>query len=192
MKSNTLSLFAGVAVLALNSVCSASPINGSLPLSGNTVTQNGANLLVSTTISDASTLTSGPGAGDYSPIPLSTSYGPATLNLNNFTTFSLSNATFGSFATTSGLIVTQTASFLDVFLLGTYTPGAGLPGKDPTPSSLRISVNQSGTSLSEAISLNSPALPSPGVPEPGTLIMLGVPLVGLGLYGRRFRLGSSK
>jgi len=156
-----------VAALAIGALGSAGAqlLNGSLPLAGIVVTQNGADLLASTSVSDAFAITSGFGATDYAPIPLGTTYGTTTLDFTNFTTFSLSNATFGSFATTSGSFITHHADFVDVLLLGVYSPGPGLPGFVPTPASLRISINQSGASLSEAITLNSPPL---GVPEPGT------------------------
>ncbi len=184
---------AGIAVLALGSICSAGTINGSDPLAGFGASQNGADLSVSTIITDSAGLTSGAGFGDYSPVPEFANFGPSTLNLTNFASFTLSNASFGSFATTSGSIITQQADFLDVLLDGLYTPGPGLAaGLDPTVSSLRISINMSGNSLSEAITLNSPAAQPQGtVPEPGTggLLMMGGSLTLLGLFTRRFGFG---
>ncbi|MBM3223083.1 MAG: PEP-CTERM sorting domain-containing protein [Candidatus Tectomicrobia bacterium] len=71
---------------------------------------------------------------------------------------------------------------------GIFTPGPLLAGFDPSPSSLRISINQSDASLSQAITLNSPPLPPPPVtvvPEPGTWVLM---LTGaLGLLGYRWR-----
>jgi hypothetical protein len=187
---------AGIAVLALGSICSASPINGSDPFAGFGASQNGADLSVSTIITDSAALTSGAGLGDFSPIPEFANFGPSTLNLTNFAAFTLNNAIYGSFATTSGSIITQTPDFLDVVLDGLYTPGPGLAaGLDPTVSSLRISINVSGGSLSEAITLNSPALQSQSnVPEPGTgvLLLLGGSLTLLGMFSRRFRSGRSQ
>lgn len=73
------------------------------------------------------------------------------------------------------------------FITGIFTPGtaAGWAGKDPSPTNVRFSVNQSGTSISEAITLNSPPLPPLGVPEPNTVALIGSALVGVGLIRRR-------
>ena len=64
-------------------------------------------------------------------------------------------------------------------MLGTYS---GLPGRDPTLTSLRLSFNKSGASVSAAVTLNSPP---EGVPEPGTLAALACGLPFLGLAGYR-------
>ncbi len=176
-------------LLLATGVIQAIPINGSLPLNGGGLTQNSTDLSLSTLISSTSVTNLSVGSGSYAFIPVLTNFGGATLDLNNLASFSFSSTVWGSFAATvnpSNQIVQRTANFLDVFIIGNFTPGTnpGWAGFDTTNSSLRFSINQSGSSISEAITLNSPALPPPGVPEPATMALLGVGLVGLGLFGR--------
>lgn len=178
-----------VALMAMGTSAQAAEIDGSLSLSGLGVTQNAATLDVSTLISALDTIVASPGLGDYSPVPLLTSFGPNSLDLSSLTGnsidniagFSLSNATYGSFAATSGTIVNRNKSFLDVFVLGVFTPAAGLPGLEPTATSLRISYNQSGDSVSQAITLNSPPVQ---IPEPAGLALLGIAALGVVRYRR--------
>jgi hypothetical protein len=176
-------------LLLATGVIQAIPINGSLPLNGGGLTQNSTDLSLSTLISSTSVTNLSLGSGSYAFIPVLTNFGGATLDLNNLASFSFSSTVWGSFAATvnpSNQIVQRTANFLDVFIIGNFTPGTnpGWAGFDTTNSSLRFSINQSGSSISEAITLNSPALPPPGVPEPATMALLGIGLVGLGLFGR--------
>jgi hypothetical protein len=177
-------------LLLATGVIQAIPINGSLPLNGGGLTQNSTDLSLSTLITSTSVTNLSVGGGSYAFIPVLTNFGGATLDLNNLASFSFSSTVWGSFAATvnpSNQIVQRTANFLDVFIIGNFTPGTnpGWAGFDTTNSSLRFSINQSGSSISEAITLNSPALPPPGVPEPATLALLGIGLVGLGLFGRK-------
>jgi hypothetical protein len=176
-------------LLLATGVIQAIPINGSLPLNGGGLTQNSTDLSLSTLITSTSVTNLSVGSGSYAFIPVLTNFGGATLDLNNLASFSFSSTVWGSFAATvnpSNQIVQRTANFLDVFIIGNFTPGTnpGWAGFDTTNSSLRFSINQSGSSISEAITLNSPALPPPGVPEPATMALLGIGLVGLGLFGR--------
>ena len=182
-------LFTGMALaLIVSPSAKGISINGSFPLSGFNVTQNGADLVASTTISLGNTLVSSAGLGDFSPIPSMISFGPATLNLSSLVAlaagFSLNNATYGSFAASSAVIVQQSTNFLDIYFVGTFTPAAGLPGLDPSAASARISVNENGNSLSAGITLNSPPA---SVPEPAALSLVAGGLSLLGLVGYRRR-----
>jgi hypothetical protein len=186
------SLAAGLALsLALATGNPAASITGSFGLNGITISQNGADLATSTLISMADTVTNGAGFGDYLPIPPGTSFGAVTLDLNPLpvspedslvTNFALSSA-FGDFAPASALIIQRTANFLDLYFEGIFTPNAALlPGLDPTITSVRISVNQSGLSLSSSMTLTTPP-----VPEPATTALVGTGLIALGLLSRRRR-----
>jgi hypothetical protein len=179
------------AILIAARVSQATPINGSLPLVGLNVTQNGSDLSISTIITATMTVTASIGTGDYSFISVGSNWGPSTLNYTSnatLSTFTFGNSVLGTFVAANdpaNQVVQKTANFLDVFLIGTFIPGtAWPPGKDLTSSSLRFSINQSGASISEAITLNSPALPPPGVPEPETMALIVPAVVALMSYKR--------
>ena len=185
--ANKFSILAltGLAAISLAGSAGAVQLTGSLPLSGFGATQDGANLSLSTTITDAFSLTNGVGAGDYLPIPLGTNFTTTPMTLANPVNFTISNPVYGSFAPTSFNIVTSSASNYDVELFGNYNPGPGLVGFTTTSGELRISINQSGSSLSEAITLSTPAA-NANVPEPGSVAMLiAGGLTGTGFLVRR-------
>lgn len=162
-------LFAVAVLVAASGVMQASAISGSLPFVIVNASQNGSNLLTSTMEFSTGTLTSGSGAGDFSLVPLFTSFTAVTLN--NLTvggggTFALSNPTYGTFIATSGSIVTRTGTFLNVTLDGTYVPGPAFAGLTASPAEANVSFNQTGTSLSGSFTLAT-------VPEPGTMALFG-------------------
>lgn len=174
-----------VMVLAASTVAQAVPLNGSLPLAGFAVNQDGPNLAVSTLITADLTVVSGAGLGDYAPVPVGTSFGSHTIDLSDIVgAFSLSNPTVGAFVATSASILAQNANFLSILITGIFTPAAGgvLDGFDPSETTLRISLNQSGDSLSEAITLNS--VPS-DVPEPASMALMLAGLAGIAAARRR-------
>ena len=180
MKLLKLILLAAV----IGGICSAATINGSMSLLALSWAENGTNLQNATTL----TLTSvfvGSGTGDYLGVPSFTPVSNFTLNIDNLGAFSLTIPLYGVFQASDGSIITETASNLDVFLRGTFTPGVDLPGLSPTDTSLRISANKSGSSISGGITLNSPYVPNPTVPEPATLALTGGALVGIGIVGRK-------
>jgi hypothetical protein len=165
----------------------ASPIVGSLPLNGGDLSQNSTDLSKSTQISAVNAVVLTKGTQDFSVVPLMTDFGSITLDMANLGAFKLSSPTYGTFQASSGQIVQQSANFLDLYLLGTYTPGPGIPGTESNAASLRFSINQSGTSISEAITLTAPPAALSSVPEPASLAMLGIGAVSMAAYGVRRR-----
>jgi hypothetical protein len=189
-------LLAAVAFLVISAVsANASMIIGSLGLNGFAPTQTAADLssLVNV-ISTTNVTLNGSATGDYSMATLSASYGsPTSLSVATVLTgggFTFSSAVNGTFVATSGVILTQSTTNLDLFLLGNYSPGTAFSTSScnictATGTLAHVSINQTGTSLSYAMTLMSPASNLPGVPEPATMGLLGSALVVLGLIGRK-------
>ena len=162
-------LFTLAILVASSGMMQASAISGSLPLVVFTATENGPNLSSSTMEWAVQSLTSGPGVGDFSVVPVMTAFGPITLDDLTIASgggFSFSNATYGSFVATGGTIITQTSSFLNVSLTGIYDPGPGIPGVTAGLAMVDVSFNQTGSSLSGSYTLAT-------VPEPGALALWG-------------------
>jgi hypothetical protein len=68
--------------------------------------------------------------------------------------------------------------YIDFLLTGTFTPKGTLAGFDPAPAELRISLNQTGSTLNWASTMNM-------VPEPMTMSLLAIG--GLAILKRRTR-----
>jgi hypothetical protein len=170
MKSSVpFAVFTLFFLVAASGVMQAGAISGSLPFVDLGVSENGTNLANSTIELAASTETSGPGEGDFLVVPILTAFGPFTLDNLTIGTgggFSVSNAVYGSFVASSGSIVTQTSSFLNVVLFGIYTPGPGFSGLTASPAKADISFDQTSSSVSGSFTLGT-------VPEPGALTLLG-------------------
>ena len=135
---------------------------------------NGADLDSSTEVSGSDTLKFA-ATLDFTAVPNGTSFGPFTLDKTNLAgAFTFSNATYGSFGPTSGLIVTETADLLIVTLLGLFTPGAGLPGFDPTSARIDVTISRlggEGDALDATLRLTALG---PAVPEPAVWTMLAI------------------
>jgi len=178
-------------VLLSSSIAFATPITGSASVGAASATLNGAlNLLTATLITPESEFL-GKGLVDYSPvIPFTLITNPG-LNLADIGGYTWASAD-GSWTTSSFSILTHTASNLDLFLIGSFTPTGVLGGFDASGASEHISINQTGASVSWAATLNSPALAPPAaVPEPGTMMLLGAGLFGLAIFCKRGKIHTT-
>jgi len=198
----TRTLFALFCLVVIGNVrANAADLNGSFAFSGLNMTKNGTNLLDSTIFTFSNFLTTSNGNADYVGIVTGTLWtGPnpapttGSLNITNPTTmggFSITNASFGTFVasnTAQNQIVNQSANFLDIYLRGMFTPSGTLASFNPTDTSLRISINLSGDSLSSAFTLNTPAV---NVPEPSTYVLGIVATTVVGLIARQRRKAKS-
>ena len=165
----------------------AAELAGDMALSGLGMTQNGADLSVSTVIHAASLIVTNTGSGDYAAVPanaLFTNGSGVDLNLNNLSAFTFSNSSWGTFVAdgANNQVVQRSSAFLSVYLTGTFTGAGALASFDPSRTSLHISVNQSGLAIAEGITLNSPPA---AVPEPSTYACAAIASGLLGLISRR-------
>lgn len=200
-----LNRLAAAGALALSAVVSiaspnpanAGPIMGSLTLTSDGVLDNGLDLLMRSTFQPVG-LHVGLTTGDFNLIPSGTSITGGLLDLGNLNTFTFTVAGEGTF-TDNGInneIVTRTASNLDVYLVGDFTPMAGgnLDAFSPSSSSVRLALTRTGSGQNVSVSFGGteaapPVAPPVGVSEPATMALLGTSLLGLGFVARR-RIGG--
>ena len=180
-------------VLACAPLAQAADLAGDLSMTGRNVTQDGADLAVSSLIKATGMLVTSPGTGDYSGIDFPTEFKNGsfvTLDLNNLSGFTFSNSSFGTFVAngTGNQILQRSASVLLVYLRGTFTPSGSLSSFSPTDTSVRLSINQNGSSISEALSLTSPAV----VPEPSTWALAALSAGTLAWASRRRKARTAK
>lgn len=175
-----------VGVMLASTVASATPINGSVSILALSATLSGGSNLMTATQITPNFEFFGTGFGDFSAIASFTPITGSLLTLSNLNAFSWTNSTIGTWTTTSSTILTQTASNLDIYLLGNFTPSLSgvLAGFDPNSSSELISLNQSGLSVSWSATLSSPPTSIAAVAEPGTIALFGVGLFGLVVFGK--------
>lgn len=159
----------------------ATEISGSIPFALVALAQNGTNLSTSTVITSAAALTSDRGTGDFTVVPQFTTFSGPTLTLpvtsgGGFTT---TNSSFGTFTATSGTITLQTPQFLDVTLLGTFTPSGVLSSFSPAPAVAHVDYTQTGSSVSGSFTMMTT------IPETSTMLLLGTGLVGIATKMRK-------
>lgn len=187
-----------VSLLILSGVrTNAADLNGSFAFTGLNATKNGTNLLDSTIFTFTSYLTTTTGTGDYAGISTGTFWDgpnpPAVTGVLDISSpvamggFSITNASFGTFVasnTAQNQVVNQSTNFLDIYLRGMFTPSGTLSGFNATDTSVRISINLSGESISAAYTLNTPAV---NVPEPSTYVLGAIATIVTGFVARRRR-----
>jgi hypothetical protein len=180
----------------------AAPLNGSLVLTTVSSSLNGSDLSDSTLITPTGFIfnptpppiailltpgvNTGVGVGDYTAVPFLTFGTGGVVDLVNINSYALIfDGDVGAFAASIGQIISQSANFLDVLYTGTFFPGptGPLAAFDPSPTSVRISLNLSGGSVSYSGTLASP--PEEFIPEPGTYALIGAGLLSLFALRRR-------
>lgn len=168
----------------------AETVHGALSLNGFNVSVTdpsvGSTLADATKIVAGSTIYGGTATGSFAPIesPSPTVFAGNTVDLNNLTAFTLNLGNFGMFTVTGvgsgGTVLTNPRKneVLSVYFVGTFTPGAGLPGVTAGLASVLVNYGsvQNGV-VSEGITLQAP----PAVPEPASVALAGIGLAGLGL-----------
>jgi hypothetical protein len=169
-----------LAIAALSAMTASADTIGSLVIGTAGATIDGTNLADSDVFTPTLIFT-GAGLGDFVGVPLLTPITGGVIDLTGNTPFTLTFGAYGSFAGTSGTVVSQTSDFLDVFILGTYT-GDGVNITSSGPASVRISLTQSGQSVSYSGTLEAPPA---AVPEPSTYALIGGSLAGLAFLRRR-------
>lgn len=172
-------------VMLSSSIAFATPIKGSASIGAASATlTGGSNLLTATSVA-ANLEFIGVGLVDYAVVSPFTFLEQSALDLNNILAYTWTSPV-GSWTTSAYTILTRTTSNLDLFLTGIFTPKGVLAAYEASPASERLSLNQSGDSVSWAGTLNSPPLnTSAPVPEPGTILLLSSGLFGLVVYGKR-------
>lgn len=174
-----------VMILAVAAPLGAVPINGSIVFSTAGALINGTNLLDSTLFTPVAAATPGVTAGisvnDYGLLVANTPGTGGLIDTTNINNYAVNFAGYGDFTATIGAILSQNANFLDALFIGTFTPEAGgdfdLAGFDPTPTSVRVSLNFTGASTGYVATMASP--PEELVPEPGTYTLMAGGLLSL-------------
>ena len=208
----------GVAVAALvwAGAAGAVPLDGSLTLgSGGVSPDPGAlDTVTSFTAPSSGFYSTGSGSfldltGGSSGLTQLLTFSPSPITIPSGTGAGASNLTvtgsgaasgFGTFAASTVQVVMSSASFLDLYFLGTYTPDftpAGGNAYDPDEAgSLRVDLTRTGSptggySVSLGGSLAVPPagiMPTPTptpISEPTSMALLGAGLLGLGVARRR-------
>ena len=138
------------------------------------------NIDTSSTFTIGNLSTSGANAGFFSGFPAASSFGSVAFTITSGTSLSFSNASFGSFASSS---ITEDASgpgFRTFLVLGNYTAGSFFSSTplipNPASASFRIAFTQSP--VGTGVISDSSTLAIPPVPEPSTLMLACVGIAG--------------
>ncbi len=186
-------------LMAATTSANAAGVNGSFAFTGLNATKNGTDLTNTTIFTFTNYLVTSNGVGDFSGVTVGTFFNgpnpPAVTGVLNVSSpaamagFSITNPSFGTFVASNSafnMIISQSANFMDVQLVGVFTPSGTLGAYSPTPADVRISFNLSGSSISSGFTLTSPTI----VPEPSTYALGVLGTLVLGVVGRRKRMSK--
>lgn len=185
-------LMAACATLVLASVpAGAAPIIGSMTLSSDGVQDNGLDFLARNVFMPDS-LHVGLRTGNFMLVAAHSVISGGSLDLADLGNFGFVIAGIGAFADSgvTKVIGQRTASNLDVYMLGQFTPDPAGPlaAFSPSASSVRISLTRTGMDADFAVSFSgteaAPPAPLP-VPEPMSLALLGTGMLAAGLVRQR-------
>lgn len=166
-------------------------LEGSITLFTFGASINGPDLFTSTQFAPTGFITpgliAGPGIGDYAAIPILTSASGGVIDTTTPSAFSVSIPGYGVFGDAAGIVVLQTADFFQMYFEGTFAPEAGpLAGFDPSPATMRVSLNMSGIGVAYGATLESiPVVPPEEIPEPATYALLGAGMLALAMLRSR-------
>jgi len=181
-------LLAG-ALLGLSTVSAQAGFTGSLGVSGSSVTQSPGDLNTSTVFNAVDNLVLSPGTLDFATVPILTSFGATTIDLNvaNGFGFSLTNDQWGTFTATDGSIFNNDRpSTLTLAVTGTYVGGSANLGVNTTFAAL-ITFTQVHGPSGPGVLLQQISIDVPAVPEPSSVALGAIGLVSLGLVALRKR-----
>lgn len=127
------------------------------------------------------------GSGDFITVAGKTALLPIVNNINAVTPagFAFGDGSFGTWVASSGYHThSPDGKFLNISMLGIFTPGTYFPGKTWNNAELNLSFTQtvSGTSIANSM---SGTMAMKGVPEASTLVGFGsaLAMAGPGLVG---------